>query len=183
MTHTELLRSDRSLPSLVSAARCCRPECLAAPPSCADRMRPLNGISSAANITTVRGHRIHRVVVEFVGTIRRWSRIAKRAVAAPAIGFPATRQEEAHWLRAYWRPGIRRLPLVDPHCEVADLRHLLENPVLLSLEKVIEPCVGQLVIVQPSVAHAALAHHRVFRCALVGAVKCRRDHRVLLIGY
>ena len=78
-------------------------------------------------------------------------------------------------------PRVRGLPFVDAHGEVTHLRHLLENAVLLSLEKVIEPRVGQLVIVQPRVAHAALSDDGILGGALVAAVERGRDHRVLLI--
>src|SRR5205807_5391050 len=108
----------------------------------------LHGVPGAANITTVRGRRIQRIIVELIRVIGCWSGAAERTVAIERVSLTTTSQEKAYWLRAARRPGIRRLPLVDTHRVVAHLRYLLKNLVVLTFEKVIEPGIGQLVIIQ-----------------------------------
>src|SRR5438477_9011699 len=99
----------------------------------------LHCVPRAANVATIRGHRMHRIVIELIRIIGCWGCAAKRAVAVERVGFTTTSQEIGHWLRAAGRPGIRRLPLVYSHRVVAHLRHLLKNLVIFSFEKVIEP--------------------------------------------
>ena len=73
------------------------------------------------------------------------------------------------------------LPLVDAHGEVLNLRCLLEKAVVFALEEVIEPGVGERVVVEPGIAHAAFADDGVLLGALVATVKSRGDDRVLLV--
>src|ERR1700742_2557026 len=46
----------------------------------------------------------------------------------------------------------------------------------------IEPCISDRVIIQPCIAHIALAHDGMFAGALILAVQSRRDDGVLLVG-
>ena len=73
------------------------------------------------------------------------------------------------------------LPLVRAHGEVGDLGLLLEDAVVFALEEVIEPGVGEGVVVEAGVAHAAFADDGVLGCALVAAVEGGGDDGVLLI--
>src|SRR5215204_2133861 len=45
----------------------------------------------------------------------------------------------------------------------------------------IKPAISQLVVVQSCIADTAFTYDGVFSRALVGTVKCRSDHRVLLV--
>src|SRR6185369_12391614 len=67
------------------------------------------------------------------------------------------------------------------HREVANSGYLLENSVVLAFQEVIEPRVGQFIVVQPRVTHAALADHGVLSRTFVRAVQRRSYHRILLI--
>src|ERR1051325_3432608 len=72
-------------------------------------------------------------------------------------------------------------PLVQTHRVITHVRHLLEQPVVLAFEKVIEPRVRQLVVVQTRIADTALADDRVFSRAFVTTVQYWRDDGILLI--
>ncbi len=50
------------------------------------------------------------------------------------------------------------------------------------LRKCVEPALGQGVVIETCIAHAALADDGVFGGALVRAVQCGRDNCVLFIG-
>src|SRR6185436_1417530 len=63
-------------------------------------------VSSAADIATIRRHRIHRIVCKRVGTIVGWRRVSQHAIARHRIRLAATRQEETERLRASRWPRI-----------------------------------------------------------------------------
>ena len=140
-------------------------------------------VAGAANVAAVGWHRVHRDRRRK----RRPHRHRGAAVAsAPSpyrlFAFPPLARYNVIGCAPCRRPGVGRLPLVQPHGEVADLGRLLQNVVVLALQEMVEPAVSQRVVIQPRVAHVALADHGVFRGALVAAMQRRRDHRVLLVA-
>ena len=80
------------------------------------------------------------------------------------------------------RPRVGGLPPVDSHSEIADLWQLLEDVIVFPFQEVIEPSVGQRVIIEASVTHAALPDYCVFRRSPVSAVQRRSYHSILLIA-
>src|ERR1039458_8623145 len=126
-----------------------------------------DGVARAADVAAIAGHGVHGIVREGVGLVGGGRRGRERAIAAQAVGLAAARKVERHGLGAGGRPRIGGLPLVDPHGEVANARHLLQDSVVFALQEMVEPAIGELVVIQAGIAHAALAHHRVFGGALV----------------
>jgi len=55
--------------------------------------------------------------------------------------------------------------------------------VVLSLQEVVEPAVGKLIVVEMGIANVALADYGVLSGPLVGTVERGRDNRILLVGY
>src|SRR5689334_12444710 len=138
-------------------------------------------VSSAANVTAVRRHCMHRIIFKAIRLIARGRGLHQYTVTVQSIRIAAAREEEAQWLCATRRPRVRRLPLVQAHRVVTNARHLFEDAVVLALEKVIEPRVRQFIVIQTCIANTPLTDDRVLRSAFETTVQRRRDYGVLLI--
>src|SRR5208283_108997 len=103
------------------------------------------------------------------------------AITEQAVRFAGAGQEKGLWLCALRRPGGGALPFVQTHGEVTHLWILGQDVVLLTFEEVIEPAVGEGIVIEAGIAHAAFADDRVFSGAFVGTMECRGDNGVLLI--
>ena len=104
------------------------------------------------------------------------------AVAVQRVRVASAGKLQRYVLRALGRPCFGVLPLVDAHGEVLHLRLLLQKAIVFALEEVIEPCVGEGVVVEAGVPHAAFADDGVFLGARVAAVQRGRDDGVLFVG-
>src|SRR5580658_5277792 len=136
----------------------------------------------ATHIPPIRRHRIHRIVRKRIRLVRRRSSSRnQRPISRQRIRTPAARQIHRHRLRTRRRPRLRRLPLIHPHREIRHLRHRVDLRALLALQKSIEKAVRNFRIVQPRVAHASLADHRILCRSCIGAVpNGRHDHPLLI---
>ena len=74
------------------------------------------------------------------------------------------------------------LPLVQTHSEVTNFGILCQEIGLFAFEEGIEPAVGEGVIIEPGIAHAAFADYGVFAGALVRAVEGGSDDGILFVG-
>ena len=73
--------------------------------------------------------------------------------------------------------------MFEPIVKYVTLGSVSSRVALLALEQTVEEPVRHLGVVEPRVAHAALAHHRVLCRARIRAVADGRDHRPLLIRH
>src|SRR2546422_3294163 len=78
--------------------------------------------------------------------------------------------------------SIGRLPPIDSHGVVGDLRQRVKSRALVAFQKPVEEAIYDLLIIEPCIAHAPFTDDGVVRCPRVRAVRDRRDDCPLLVG-
>src|SRR5580698_9494327 len=104
--------------------------------------------AQTAEASSVGGNGVHGIVNKFVGAIFGLRRGKQRSISVKRIGVSSASQVIRHGLCTLGRPGVRRLPLVAAHRVVVNFGILGENPVVVALEEVVKPSVGEGVVVE-----------------------------------